>query len=106
MSDDNPPQHTKPSTFFFSAQIQAHFIPSGTRLAQEYLDIRLLQDANMFAQLGMGHDPRTLAPRATRGRVYRESQLDERSLASSLSREREATRERERKKENETHEKR
>ena len=30
--------HTTPSTFFFPAQIETHFIRSGTRLAQDYLD--------------------------------------------------------------------
>ena len=29
---------TTPSTSFFPVQTQAHFIPSGTRLAQEYQD--------------------------------------------------------------------
>ena len=70
----------------FPAQIHAHFIPSGTWLAQEYLDSCFLHDANMFAQQGMGHC-RTLAFRASQSRVYRESQLDERSLSLSLTKE-------------------
>ena len=69
--------------------MQVHFIPSGTRLAQEYLDNFFLHDANMFAQQGADHGPRTLALMARQGRVYRESQLDERSLSSSLRGERE-----------------
>ena len=36
----------------------------------------------------MGQDPRTLALRASQGRVYRDSQLDECSLLSSLRTER------------------
>ena len=40
---------TPPSTFFFSAQIQAHYIPNDTRLAQESIDDSFLHDANMFA---------------------------------------------------------
>ena len=42
------------------------------------------------AQRGMGDGPRTLKLRASQGRVYRESQLDGRSLSSSLNRERES----------------
>ena len=37
--------HT-PSTFFLPAQIHAHFIPSDTRLAQEYLDSCFLHEAS------------------------------------------------------------
>ena len=50
------PHHTVPSS-----TIQVHFIPSGTGLAQVFLVKRVLHDANMFAQQGMGHGPRTLA---------------------------------------------
>ena len=89
---DTTPQHTTPSTLFLLSHIQAHFIPSGTRLAHEYQDTCFLHDANMLAQqgLGHGHGPRTLALRASQGRVYRESQLDERPLSSSWRRERES----------------
>ena len=45
--------YTTPPSTFFSAQIRAHFIPNGTRLAQEYLDNCFLHDANMFAKQGM-----------------------------------------------------
>ena len=75
-------------------QLQAHFTPSGTRLAQEYQDKYFLHDANMFAQQGMGQGTCTLALRASQGRAYRESQLDECSLSSSLSRERKSRQER------------
>ena len=57
-----------------------------------------LHDANMIARQRMGHGPRTLAMRASQGRVYRESQLDERSLLSSLRREREMKNDRDREK--------
>ena len=60
----------------FPAQMQAHFIPSGTRLAQKNQDSCFLHDANMIAQRGMGHGPRTLALRASQGRVCRERRLD------------------------------
>ena len=54
------PRHT--STYYhiltqhpFPAQIQAHFIPSGTRLAQETpRQLFLLPDANMLDRQGMG----------------------------------------------------
>ena len=36
----------------FPAQMQAHFIPSGTRLAQLYQDSCFVHDRNMFAQTG------------------------------------------------------
>ena len=42
----------------------------------------------------MDHGPRTLALRASQGRVYRKSQLDERSLSWSLRRETEMKRDR------------
>ena len=88
-----------PAHSFFPVQIQAHFIPSGTSLAQESQTKCVFHDANMFAQQGIGHGPRTLALRTSQGRVYRDSQLDDQSLSSSLNRKREPTRERERKKE-------
>ena len=53
--------------------MQAHFIASGTRHAQEYLDNCPLHGANMFTGQGMGQGPRILALRARA--VYRESQL-------------------------------
>ena len=37
---------SEPHLFFFPAQIQTHFIPSGTKLAQEYLDKCFLQEAS------------------------------------------------------------
>ena len=74
--------------------MQAHIIPSGMRLAQEYLDKCFLLDENMFDQQGMGHGPRTLALKASQGRVYRESQLNERPLSSSLRRDRDRDEER------------
>ena len=40
----------------FPSQIQAHFIPSGTRLAQ---DSCFLHDANIIARQGMGQNTRT-----------------------------------------------
>ena len=41
----------------FSAKIQVHFIPSGTRLAQLHQDSCFLHVANMFGQQGMGQGP-------------------------------------------------
>ena len=41
---------TTTSTLFLPALKQAHFIPSGMRLAQEYPDKCFSHDANMFAQ--------------------------------------------------------
>ena len=79
---------TTTTTHYITAQKQAHFIPNGTRLAQEYLDRCVLRGANMFAQQEMGHVPRTLALMASQGRVYRDGQLDERSMSSSLNKER------------------
>ena len=46
--------------------MQAHFIPSGARLAQENLDTCFLHDANMFAQQGMSQGC-TLADREKAG---------------------------------------
>ena len=40
--------------------MQAHFIPSGTRLAQVFQDSCFLDDTNMFAKQGMDRSPRTL----------------------------------------------
>ena len=53
-------------------QIQAHFIASGTRHAQEYLDNCSLHDANMFTRQGMGQGPRTKTLWASHGRVQGE----------------------------------
>ena len=78
------------------AKIQTHFIPFCTRLAQEFLDKCFLYDANMFAQQGMGQGTFTLALGASQSRVYRESQLDECSLSSSLRTVREGRQETER----------
>ena len=66
------------------AQIQAHFIPSDTRLAQEYSDNCFLHDANMFAQQGMSQGKCSLALRASQSRVLHSANWDERSLSSSL----------------------
>ena len=96
---------SEPHLFFLPAQMQAHFIPSGTRLAQESLDNCFLHDANMITGQGVGQGPRTLARRARKGPVYRESQLDERSLSLLLrteradKRQRKTSRESEREKE-------
>ena len=70
-------KHIALSVILVPAQIQAHFIPSGTRPAQEYPDKCFLHDANMFVQQGMRHRPRTQALKASQGRVYRESHLNE-----------------------------
>ena len=44
----------------FPAQIQAHFIPSGTRLEQLYQDsLFFLHDTNIIARQGMGQSTRT-----------------------------------------------
>ena len=43
----------------FPAQIQAHFIRSGTRLAQLHQDSCFLHDANIIARQGMGQSTRT-----------------------------------------------
>ena len=50
----------------FPAQIQAHFIPSGTRLAQLCQDSCFLHDANMFAKQGMSQSTGTLTLRQVR----------------------------------------
>ena len=68
--------HHTTKHIFFSAQVQAHFIPSGTRLAQESMDNSFLHAANMFARQGMDQ--------GKSGRAYSESQLDERSLSLLL----------------------
>ena len=61
----------------------------------------------MIAQRGMGHGPRTLALRASQGRVCRESQLDERSLSWSLRRDRDRDEKRQRQRQRrDRHEKR
>ena len=39
---------TSNNTLCLPAKTQAHFIPSGTRLAQKYFDKSFLHDANMF----------------------------------------------------------
>ena len=84
----------------FPAQIQVHFIPSGTRFAQLCQDSCVLHDANMFGQEGMDHGPRTLTLKQVRAVcTRREIRLDERSLSSLLTgktRKREESRERER----------
>ena len=43
----------------YPAQIQAHFTPSGTRLAQLCQDSCFVHDANMFARQGMSQSTRT-----------------------------------------------
>ena len=79
-------QHTTPrhkhatSTSPSPAQVQAHFIPSGTRLAQGYPGSCFLHIANMFARQGVSHGPCTLALKASQDRVCTESQLDERFI--------------------------
>ena len=47
----------------FPAQMQAHFIPSGTRLAQLCQDSCFLHDTNMFAKQGMSQSTGTLTLR-------------------------------------------
>ena len=37
---------SEPHLFFLPARVQTHFIPSGTKLAQEYLDNCFLQEAS------------------------------------------------------------
>ena len=64
----------------FPAQIQAHLIPNGTRLAQLCQNSCFLHDAKVARPTGKG----PLALTASQSRVYRESQLDERSLSLSL----------------------
>ena len=64
----------------FPAQVQAHLIPSGTRLAQLCQNSCFLHDAKVARPTGKG----PLALTASQSRVYRESQLDERSLSLSL----------------------
>ena len=69
----------------FPTQIHAHFIPSGTRLAQLCQDSCFVHDANMFAKQGMSQSTGTLTLSQVRaGMENRESQLDERSLSLSL----------------------
>ena len=45
------------------AQVQAHLIPSGTRLAQLYQDSCFLHDTNVFARKGMSQSTGTLTLR-------------------------------------------
>ena len=52
-NNNHTPHHTTPSTLFLPAQTQAHFIPSGTRLAQECLDYRSAW-CEQFANQRMG----------------------------------------------------
>ena len=85
----NTYQHTQKNStytkhiFLFSTDT-GNFTPSGTRLAQESIDNSFLHVANMFARQGTDQGPRTLALKASQGSVYRESQLDERSLSLLL----------------------
>ena len=65
-SHNQTPPNTTKHQHPFPAQIQAHFIPSGTRLASVFQDSCFLHDANMFGQQGMGHDPRTPTLRQVR----------------------------------------
>ena len=46
--------------------MQAYFIPSGTRLAESYLDSCFLHDANMFAKQGISQSTGTLTLRQVR----------------------------------------
>ena len=71
-------------------------------LTQEYMGNCFLYDTNMFVQQGIDQDTITLILRACQRRMYRESQLDEHSLSSSLRTERESRQETERKRERET----
>ena len=57
------------SIFRSPAQIQVHFIRSGTRLAQKYLNNCFLHGANMFIRQRMGQGTCTLAFGASQGRV-------------------------------------
>ena len=59
--------HTTQTHHPSPAQIQAHLIPSGTRLAQSYQDSCFLHDANMLARQGMSQGTCTLALRASQG---------------------------------------
>ena len=79
----------------FPAQIQAHFIPSGTRLAESYQDSCFLHDTNMFAKQGNGPKP---THSDTLGKlepcVHRGSRLDERSPSLLLREKKRRERER------------
>ena len=70
----------------FPDQTQAGFIPYGTWAAQEYLDKFVLHDVNMFARQEMSQGTCTLPLIANQGRLYREHQLNDRSLSERESR--------------------
>ena len=56
----NTTKHNQTQTHdTYPAQIQAHFNPSGTRLAQLCWDSCFVHDANMFARQGMSQSTRT-----------------------------------------------
>ena len=57
------------TTSLFFAQVQAHFISSGTRSAQVYPDKFVSQP--FFAKQGRGQGPRTVALRANPSSLYR-----------------------------------
>ena len=60
---------TRVKHIILSSTDTAHFIRSGTRLAQDYQDNCVLHGAHMFAEQGMGQGPCTLALRASQSRV-------------------------------------
>ena len=103
----------EPHLFFLPAQIQDHFIPSGTRLAQEPLDYKfscMMRTCSPDREWAKAH---ALWPSAQDRAVCTErAQLDERSLSLLSRTERESRQEtekdeqRERAKKRETYEKR
>ena len=71
----------------FPAQIQPHFIPSGTSLAQLCQDSCFVHDANMFARQGMSQSTRTPTLRQVRAVCTREKREDKRGKREREKRE-------------------